>query len=65
MWRPLGPKGPIELNTGAGAITLIELSDLARFTAQRKWSVLVLAPASPAEKQKPTLFARCWSSIRT
>ena len=44
MWRPLGAKGPIELETGIRATTLVELSQLPDLIAKQTSVMLVLGP---------------------
>ena len=44
LWRPLGPDGPIEIETQIRAMTLIELSHLRDFIKQGKAVLLVLGP---------------------
>jgi hypothetical protein len=44
MWRPLGPKGPLELQTEIRAMTLMELSELPRFIKRRGRVLLLLGP---------------------
>ena len=44
MWRPLGTQGPIELDAGIRAMTLVELSELPSLIRSRTWVMLVLGP---------------------
>lgn len=52
LWRPLGPDGPIEINTEIRAMTLVELSDLTRFIQRGKHVLLVLGPCGGCNKPK-------------
>jgi hypothetical protein len=52
MWRPFGPNGPIELNSGSRAMTLVELSELPKMIAGGKWVLAVLGPCVSCGKPK-------------
>jgi DNA-binding transcriptional regulator LsrR (DeoR family) len=56
MWCPLGKAGPILINKGMRAMTLVELNDLPRLIQQNKSVILVLASCATCRQPKTDLL---------
>lgn len=56
LWRPLGPDGPIEIETQIRAMTLIELSNLNKFIQQGKAVLLVLGPCRVCNRPRTAIL---------
>ena len=52
LWHPLGPSGPLEVDTNMRAMTLLELTDLPGFIDDGKRVLLVLGPCGVCNKPK-------------
>jgi DNA-binding transcriptional regulator LsrR (DeoR family) len=52
LWRPLGPDGPIELETGVRAFTILELRDVSRFIEDGHHVLLVAGPCARCHTPK-------------
>jgi DNA-binding transcriptional regulator LsrR (DeoR family) len=52
LWLPLGPDGPLTVNTKIRAMTLVELAQLPGFINDGKHVVLVLGPCAGCQKTK-------------
>jgi len=55
LWRPIGPDGPIEVETKIRAMTIMELRDLSRFVSQGKRVLLVAGPCGLCHEPKTEL----------
>jgi DNA-binding transcriptional regulator LsrR (DeoR family) len=56
LWRPLAKDGPIETETAARAMTLIELSDLPDFIHRGNHVLLVMGPCGGCNRPKGALL---------
>ncbi len=56
LWRPIGPHGPIEVETRSRAFTLFELSDLADLVERGKHVVMALGPCARCLAPKSRLL---------
>ncbi len=52
LWRPLGPQGPMKIDTEIRAMTLIELSELPKKIRSGKHVLLVLGPCGGCNEPK-------------
>lgn len=52
LWRPISHRGPIEIETGIRAMTLIDLKQLPSLTREGKKVVLALGPCGTCERPK-------------
>lgn len=57
LWRPIGPRGPIETVTDLRALTLVDLQQLPRFIETGKRVLLMLAPCGKCHAPKGELLA--------
>ncbi len=57
LWRPLGPRGPIETVTDLRALTLVDLQELPSFIKSGKRVLLMLAPCGKCHAPKGELLA--------
>lgn len=56
MWCPVGEKGPIVLNHGKRAMTLVDLSELPSLIGQGKRVMLVLGPCASCRRPKSEIL---------
>jgi DNA-binding transcriptional regulator LsrR (DeoR family) len=56
MWRPFGVHGPLEIQTDKRVMTLVELSDLARFVKNNRRVILSIAPCGKCRRDKAELL---------
>ena len=52
LWRPINRRGPVEIETGIRAMTLIDLNQLPNLIAQKKKVVLTLGPCGTCGNPK-------------
>ena len=52
LWRPISNRGPVDIETGVRAMTLVDLRDLPSMIQKRKKVMLVLAPCGTCGKSK-------------
>ena len=57
MWRPIGPQGPIALQTDARALSLVEFEEFPDFMAQNGTKILlVLGPCGKCHLPKTDIL---------
>jgi DNA-binding transcriptional regulator LsrR (DeoR family) len=52
LWQPIGPDGPIELETAIRAMTITELGDVSRFVREKNQVLLVAGPCATCHRPK-------------
>lgn len=62
MWRPIGRTGPVEIDHGVRAVTLMDLTELPALIAAGKRVVLAMAPCGTCSRPKHEVLADILSS---
>lgn len=62
LWRPVGSRGPLNVQTKIRSMTLIELGDLPSFTEKGKHVLLVLGPCAFCRKPKSRILSAILAS---
>ena len=57
LWLPVGPRGPLEIQTEVRSMTLIELHELSRFIRRGKYVLLVLGPCAMCQRTKSRILS--------
>jgi len=62
LWLPLGPNGPLKIQTEVRAMTLVELPQLPRFIKRGKYVLLVLGPCAICQETKSRILSAILNS---
>jgi hypothetical protein len=62
LWLPLGPSGPLNVNTDIRSMTLLELDDLADFVSRGKQVYLMLGPCAGCDHPKSEVLSAILAS---
>lgn len=62
LWLPLGPNGPLQIQTEVRAMTLVELPQLPRFIKRGKYVLLVLGPCAICQETKSRILSAILNS---
>jgi DNA-binding transcriptional regulator LsrR (DeoR family) len=57
LWLPMGPRGPLEVQTKIRSMSLIELRDLPALVRRGKFVLLVLGPCAMCQRTKSQILA--------
>jgi DNA-binding transcriptional regulator LsrR (DeoR family) len=57
LWLPIGPSGPLEVQTRIRSMTLIELSGLPALIKKGKYVLLVLGPCAVCQRTKSRILS--------
>jgi hypothetical protein len=57
LWLPIGPQGPLEVNTDIRSMTLLEFSELADFVSRGKEVMLLLGPCAGCSRYKTDVLS--------
>lgn len=62
LWLPVGPHGPLQVQTRIRSMTLIELGELASFMKKGKHVLLVLGPCAMCRRTKSRVLSAILAS---